>query len=67
MLAETIHENELVASDVPIKVAMLVSEKQPAGKHTIEWNATGFASGVYYYRLQTEAGFAQNNKLMLLK
>ncbi|MCP4414150.1 MAG: T9SS type A sorting domain-containing protein, partial [Gammaproteobacteria bacterium] len=27
------------------KVATLVSKKQPAGSHKVEWDATGFASG----------------------
>jgi flagellar hook assembly protein FlgD len=49
------------------KVATLVSEKQSAGNHQVEWNAKGFASGVYYYTLRTEAGFVQTRKLMLIK
>jgi len=34
------------------KVTMLVNEKQPAGKYQVEWNANGFASGVYLYQLK---------------
>ena len=49
------------------KVTTLVSERQRAGQHEIEWNAAGFASGVYYYRLQVDAGFVQTKKLILLK
>ena len=49
------------------KVASLVSEKQPAGRHTVEWDASGFASGVYFYRLNTESGFIQTRKLIVLK
>ncbi len=49
------------------KVTTLVSEKQSAGKHQVEWNAKGFASGVYYYILRTDAGFVQTRKLMLLR
>jgi len=41
------------------KVVSLITEKQQAGTHQIEWDATGFASGVYYYRLTTEAAFVQ--------
>jgi photosystem II stability/assembly factor-like uncharacterized protein len=48
------------------KVSMLVSEKQEAGLHAVEWDASGMASGVYYYRLQAE-GFVQTRKLVLLK
>jgi hypothetical protein len=49
------------------KVATLVSEKQLAGSHQVEWDATGFSSGVYYYRLTTGVGFSQTRKLTLLK
>ena len=37
-----------------------------AGTHTINWNAGGFSSGLYFYRL--EAGeFVETKKLMVLK
>jgi photosystem II stability/assembly factor-like uncharacterized protein len=49
------------------KVAMLVSERQDAGHHQVEWDASAFASGVYYYQLRTKAGFIQTKKLVLLK
>ncbi len=48
-------------------MATLVSEKQQAGQHTVEWDASGFASGVYYYRLIYDAGFVHTKKLVLLK
>ncbi|MCX6641268.1 MAG: FG-GAP-like repeat-containing protein [bacterium] len=35
------------------KIATLVSGKQSAGDHTVSWNATGNASGVYLVRLTT--------------
>jgi flagellar hook assembly protein FlgD len=47
-------------------VATLVDEKQNAGYHQVEWDASGFASGIYYYRI--EAGkFADVKKMILLK
>ncbi len=49
------------------KVVTLVSKKQQAGKYTVEWNASGFASGVYIYRLSTDQGFAESKKLLLIK
>jgi len=49
------------------RVATLVSAKQPAGAYRLEWNATGFASGIYFYRLETDKNFAQTGKLVLLK
>ena len=49
------------------KVATLVNEKQPAGSYHIEWNAAGFSSGIYFYRLVTDKGFEKSRKLILLK
>jgi hypothetical protein len=49
------------------KVFTLVNQKQAAGMHQVEWDATSFASGVYYYQLRTDAGFIQTKKLVLLK
>jgi hypothetical protein len=46
------------------KIATLVSEKQKAGYHQVEWDASGFASGIYYYRI--EAGEFQDVKKMIL-
>lgn len=36
-------------------IATLVNEHQDAGFHKISWNADGHPSGVYYYRIETEA------------
>jgi hypothetical protein len=49
------------------KVAVLVKDKQPSGLYTVNWNASGFAAGIYFYKLQTDAGFVQTRKLLLLK
>jgi flagellar hook assembly protein FlgD len=46
------------------KVATLVSENQNAGYHQVEWDASGFAGGIYYYRI--EAGEFQDVKKMIL-
>ena len=48
------------------KVATLVSEKQNAGDHQVEWDASGFASGVYYYQLVAR-GFRKIKKMIVLK
>ncbi|MCK4558964.1 MAG: T9SS type A sorting domain-containing protein, partial [Calditrichia bacterium] len=48
------------------KVVTLVSERQPAGFHQVEWEASGFASGVYYF--QIKAGeFQAIRKMTLLR
>lgn len=48
------------------EVAVLASGGFPAGRFEVTWDATGFASGAYVYRLQTES-FSQTKLLMLLK
>ncbi|MCB0282394.1 MAG: T9SS type A sorting domain-containing protein, partial [Calditrichaeota bacterium] len=49
------------------KVETLFTGKQPAGSYSLQWDATSFASGVYYYCLESDAGFRQTRKLILLK
>jgi predicted GH43/DUF377 family glycosyl hydrolase len=46
------------------KVATLVSENKNTGQHQVEWDASGFASGIYYYRI--DAGEFQDVKKMIL-
>lgn len=47
-------------------VSILVNESQSAGKHQVEWNASSFPSGVYFYRI--EAGdFVSDKKMILIK
>jgi hypothetical protein len=48
------------------KVATLVSEKQKAGYHQVEWDASGFASGVYFYILKA-GEFRDVKKMVLIK
>jgi hypothetical protein len=56
-----------IYNNLGAKVAILVSGTQSSGHHQVEWDAVGFASGVYYYTLRTDAGFVQTRKLILLK
>ena len=46
------------------RVAILVDKKQPAGSHSIEFDASHFSSGVYFYRL--EAGDNIETRKMIL-
>jgi hypothetical protein len=48
------------------KVATLISKKQSAGSYQVEWNATDFSSGIYYYKLNV-GEFQQVKKMVLLK
>jgi len=48
------------------EVATLVNGVQTAGQHTVTFNATNLASGVYFYTLQAGSS-ALTKKLVLMK
>lgn len=47
-------------------VATLVSAYQEAGHHEVRWDGSGYANGVYLYRLEAE-GFVKPRRMVLLK
>jgi hypothetical protein len=48
------------------QVGELVNEKLAPGNYKTQWDARGFASGVYFYRLQA-GQFVETKKLVLLR
>ena len=48
------------------EVVQLISKEMKAGVYITQWNASGFSSGVYYYRL-TAGKLSETKKLVLLK
>jgi hypothetical protein len=48
------------------EMAVLVNEKQAAGFHQTEFDASGLASGVYLYRLEA-VGFVEIRKMILMR
>jgi endo-1,3(4)-beta-glucanase len=48
------------------EVQVLVNSELKAGTYKAEWNASGFASGVYFYRL-TSGGYSKTMKMVLVK
>lgn len=48
------------------EVATLVNDLQQPGSYSIEWDAGGVASGVYFYRMQG-GSFTATRKLILLR
>lgn len=70
----TINYQTPVTSHVTLKVfdmigrtmATLVDRIQGPGKYEARWNAAGCASGVYFYRLQTD-GFTETKKLIVIR
>ena len=48
------------------EVRILVNEQKEPGYYEVDFNASGFASGVYIYRLQS-GSFVSTKKMMVLK
>jgi hypothetical protein len=48
------------------EVETLVDELQDAGFKSLTWDATGFASGMYYYQIQA-GNFQDVRKMVLLR
>jgi hypothetical protein len=48
------------------EIQTLVNERQNAGNHSVQFDASNLASGVYFYRLETGT-FHDTRKLLLLK
>jgi len=48
------------------EVATLVDEVMKPGYYKYEWNASQFASGVYFYRISA-GNFISSKKLILLR
>lgn len=48
------------------EAATLVSEVKETGNYTVQWNASSFASGVYFYTLHA-GNFVATKKLLLMK
>ncbi|MEO8514244.1 MAG: T9SS type A sorting domain-containing protein [Ignavibacteria bacterium] len=58
---------KLVVYDITGKeVAKLVNNNMTAGSYTVDFNASGLSSGVYFYRIDTD-GFSDVKKMMLIK
>jgi hypothetical protein len=65
-LPKTEYVTLVIFSSMGQEVSKLISKELNAGVYTSEWNASGFASGVYYYRIVAGA-FTETKKLILLK
>ena len=48
------------------EVKDLINEERNAGHYEYHWNASGLASGVYFYRLKA-GNFVETKKLILLR
>lgn len=65
-LPEATHVSLEVFNILGQRVDRLLDTDQPAGDYQVNWDASRFASGIYFYRLQTEAA-VETKKMLLLK
>ena len=49
------------------KVSVLTDRVYPPGEYDLNWNANNFASGVYFYRMESEGKLIDMQKMTLLK
>ncbi|MBC8196472.1 MAG: T9SS type A sorting domain-containing protein [Candidatus Marinimicrobia bacterium] len=74
-MPETLQAMSLQVFDINGRlITTLIDGQIETGFHTIEWNAEGYPSGLYFVKLDagdpsssSEHGFTQNQKLILLK
>jgi type IX secretion system substrate protein len=48
------------------KVATLINDNKPAGYYELNWDASNFSSGIYFYRLQA-GDFIDTKKMVFMK
>jgi C1A family cysteine protease len=65
-LATTNYVNLSIYNLLGERVAILVNERQRAGHHQVEWDASQFSSGTYYYRIATPE-FVNVKKMFLVR
>jgi len=65
-LPQRLHVTLTVFNALGQQIAQLVNGEQEAGYHDVQFDGSGLASGVYFYRLSTN-NFVQTRKLVLLR
>jgi aminopeptidase N len=48
------------------EVATLINEERAAGSYNVDWNASFYPSGVYFYRLESK-GFSETKRMLMIK
>ncbi len=71
-LAASAHVNITIFDVLGRVVATLVDEVQSASRYSVNWNATGLSSGIYFYRIYARGqdgarDFTSTKKLILMK
>ncbi len=56
-----------VFSSIGAKVAVLENGRKPAGSYVVTFNASSFASGMYFYRFISNGEIISTRKMLLIK
>ena len=65
-IPENTFVNLSVYDDLGRELTNLVSSDLGAGSYEVDWDGSGFSSGVYYYKFETNL-FSETKKMFLLK
>lgn len=65
-IPEAEHVTLKVYDELGREIKTLVDENKQAGQHEVQFNGSGLASGIYYYRI-TSGKFSEVKKLILMK
>jgi hypothetical protein len=65
-LPSTGHTTLKIYNALGVEVTVLVNSEMNAGVYEIEWDASEFPSGVYFYQLKTE-NYVETKKMILMK
>ncbi|RCK71604.1 MAG: hypothetical protein IGBAC_1575 [Ignavibacteriae bacterium] len=65
-IPKTTHVTLKIYNILGQEVAELVNEEKKPGVYNVNWNASGFPSGTYFYRLKT-TDFTYTKKIILLR
>lgn len=65
-ISKTSHVKLIIYDMLGKEITKLINENRKAGSYGVEWNATGYPSGVYFYKLETK-DFSEVRKMVLLK
>lgn len=52
------------------EITVLVNQKQNAGTYEVDWNATGYSSGIYFYKITVvnrKEVFSETKKMLMIK
>lgn len=66
VVAEKSYVTLEVFNSIGEKVSNLINEEKKAGSYRVDFDAAGFTSGIYYYKLQAD-NFVQTRKMILVR